>query len=74
MLIVRCCTSGTSDDIIKYLADSFEKVMKEPEVLKKMNDNAFKSEFLGPEASAALIKKKIEEYKVLLGELGLLKK
>ena len=64
----------TPDDVIKYLAESFEKVMKEPEVLKKMKDNAFKSEFLGPEASAALINKKIEEYKVLLGELGLLKK
>lgn len=65
---------GTPDDVIKYLAESFEKVMKEPEVLKKMKDSAFKSEFLGPEASAALINKKIEEYKVLLGELGLLKK
>jgi tripartite-type tricarboxylate transporter receptor subunit TctC len=64
---------GTPDDKIKYLADSFEKVMKEPEVLKKMKDNGFKSEFLGPEASAELINKKIEDYKILLGELGMLK-
>ncbi len=65
---------GTPDDRIKYLADSFEKVMKEPAVLQKMKENGFKSEFLGPEASTALIKKKMEEYKVLLGEMGMLKK
>lgn len=64
----------TPDANIKYLADSFEKVMKEPAVLQKMKENGFKSEFMGPEASAALIKKKIEEYKVLLGEMGMLKK
>ena len=65
---------GTPDDRIKYMAESFEKVMKEPGVLAKMRDNGFKSEFMGPEASAALIKKKMDDYKVLLGELGLLKK
>ena len=65
---------ATPDDRVKYIADSFDKLMKEPEILKKMNDNGFKSEFMGPEASAELIKKKIEEYKVLLGELGMLKK
>ena len=65
---------GTPDDRIKYLADSFEKVMKQPDVLQKMKENGFKSEFMGPEASAAFINKKIEEYKILLGELGMLKK
>lgn len=65
---------ATPDAQIKYLADSFEKVMKEPAVLKKMKENGFKSEFLGPEASAALIKQKIEKYTVLLGEMGMLKK
>jgi tripartite-type tricarboxylate transporter receptor subunit TctC len=65
---------GTPDDRIKYMADSFEKVMKQPDVLQKMKENGFKSEFMGPEASAAFILKKIEEYKVLLGELGMLKK
>jgi tripartite-type tricarboxylate transporter receptor subunit TctC len=64
----------TPDEQVKYLADAFEKVMKEPDVLKKMKENGFKSEFLGPEASAALIKDKVEKYKVLLDELGLLKK
>ena len=64
----------TPDDRITYLADAFEKVMKEPDVMQKMKENGFKSEFIGPEASAELIKKKVEEYKVLLGELGMLKK
>jgi len=65
---------GTPDDRIKYLADSFEKVMRKPDVLQKMKENGFKSEFLGPEASAVLISKKIDEYKALLDELGMLKK
>lgn len=65
---------GTPDDRIQYLADSFEKVMKQPDVLKKMKDNGFKSEFMGPEASAAFIDKKIKEYTELLGEMDMLKK
>lgn len=65
---------GTPDDHVKYLRDSFDKLMKEPEVLQKMNENGFKSEFFGPEASTSLIKKKIKDYKILLGELGMLKK
>ena len=65
---------ATPDDKVQYLADSFEKVMKEPDVMKKMKENGFKSEFIGPAASAELIKKKVEEYKILLGELGMLKK
>ena len=65
---------GTPDDRIKYLAETFEKIMKQPDVLQKMKENGFKSEFMGPEASAMLIDKKIKEYTELLGELGMLKK
>nr|WP_234981265.1 tripartite tricarboxylate transporter substrate binding protein [Desulfopila aestuarii] len=65
---------ATADETVKYLADAFEKVMKEPDVMQKMKENGFKSEFLGPDASAALIKQKVAEYTVLLGEMGLLKK
>ena len=65
---------GTPDDRIMYMADAFEKVMKQPDVLAKMKENGFKSEFYGPEASAVLIDKKIKEYTELLGELGMLKK
>jgi hypothetical protein len=39
-----------------------------------MDDNGFKTEFMGPEASLALVKKKIGEYETILKELGRLKK
>jgi len=65
---------GTPDNIIKYLADCFDKVMKDPEVKKKMDQNGFKTEFMGPEESLALVKKKTVEYETLLKELGRLKK
>jgi tripartite-type tricarboxylate transporter receptor subunit TctC len=64
---------GTPDDIIKYLADAFDKVMKDPEVKKKMDQNGFKTEFMGPEESLALVKKKMVEYEVIMKELGRLK-
>lgn len=65
---------GTPDDRIKYLADSFEELMKDPAMMQKMKENAFKSEFMGPEESATFIQKKMDDYETLLGELGLLKK
>lgn len=64
----------TPDEIVKKLADVFEKVMKDPEVQKKMDQNGFKTEYMGPEASLALVKKKIVEYEVIMKELGRLKK
>jgi tripartite-type tricarboxylate transporter receptor subunit TctC len=65
---------GTPDDVIKVLADAFDKVMKDPEVKKKMDQNGFKTEFMGPEASLALVKKKMVEYEVIMKELGRIKK
>jgi tripartite-type tricarboxylate transporter receptor subunit TctC len=65
---------GTPDEIVKILANAFEKVMKDPEVKKKMDQNAFKTEFIGPEASLALVKKKMVEYKEIMEELGRIKK
>lgn len=65
---------GTPDDVIKTLADAFDKVMKDPEVRKKMDQNAFKTEALGPEASLALVKKKTVEYEAIMKELGRIKK
>jgi len=64
---------GTPDDRIKYIADSFAKVMNEPEVQKKMYENGFKTEAIGPEDSVAFIKKKMVDYEGLLKELGKLK-
>jgi len=65
---------GTPDEIVKILADAFEKVMKDPEVKKKMDQNAFKTEFMGPEASLALVKKKMVEYEKIMKALGRIKK
>jgi tripartite-type tricarboxylate transporter receptor subunit TctC len=65
---------GTPDDVIKYLAAVFDKVMREPEVQKKMDLNGFKTEYLGPEASLDLVKKKTVEYETILKDLGRLKK
>lgn len=65
---------GTPDDVIKVLADAFEKVMKDPEVKKKMDQNGFKTEFMGPAESLALVKKKMVEYEQIMKDLGRIKK
>jgi tripartite-type tricarboxylate transporter receptor subunit TctC len=65
---------GTPDDIVNHLASVFEKVMKDPAVRQKMDENGFKTEFMGPQASLDLVKKKMVEYETLLKEMGRLKK
>jgi tripartite-type tricarboxylate transporter receptor subunit TctC len=65
---------GTPDEIVNHLAAVFEKVMKDPAVTKKMDENGFKTEFMGPQASLVLVKKKMVEYESLLKEMGRLKK
>ena len=65
---------GTPDDIVKKIAGIFDSVMKEPGVIKKMDENGFKIEKMGPEASTEFVKKKIAEYTVLVEEMGLKKK
>jgi tripartite-type tricarboxylate transporter receptor subunit TctC len=65
---------GTPDAIIKTLANAFDKTMKDPEVKKKMDQNGFKTEYMGPEESLALVKKKMVEYEAIMKELGRLKK
>jgi tripartite-type tricarboxylate transporter receptor subunit TctC len=65
---------GTPDEAVKVLADAFDKVMKDPDVKKKMDQNGFKTEFMGPEASLALVKKKMVEYEVIMKDLGRIKK
>ena len=65
---------GTPDSIIKHLANAFDKTMKDPEVKKKMDLNGFKTEYMGPEESLALVKKKMVEYEVIMKELGLISK
>lgn len=64
---------GTPDDIVKKLADVFDKVMKDPAVQKKMDENGFKTEYMGPEESEKLVKKKMVEYEAIMKELGRIK-
>lgn len=64
---------GTPDEIVKILAEAFDKTMKDPEVRKKMFDYGFKAEFLGPAESLALVKKKAAEYEVIMKELNRVK-
>jgi tripartite-type tricarboxylate transporter receptor subunit TctC len=49
-------------------------VMKDPEVQKKMDQQGFKTEYMGPEASLALVKKKTVEYEAIMKQLGRIKK
>ncbi len=65
---------GTPDDVVKYLAGVFDKVMRDPEVQKKMDQQGFKTEYMGPAASEALVKKKMVEYEAIMKELGRIKK
>ncbi len=65
---------GTPDEIVKVLAAAFDKVMKDPDVKKKMDQNAFKTEYMGPEESLALVKKKMVEYEKIMKDLGRIKK
>jgi tripartite-type tricarboxylate transporter receptor subunit TctC len=66
--------SATPDEIVKHLAGVFEKVMKDPGVQKKLDQNGFKTEYMGPEASLALVKKKMVEYEAIMRALGRIKK
>jgi tripartite-type tricarboxylate transporter receptor subunit TctC len=65
---------GTPDEVVKILANAFEAVHKDPDVKKKMDQNGFKTEFMGPEASLALVKKKMVEYEMIMKDLGRIKK
>lgn len=64
---------GTPDDRVAILAKAFDDTMRDPEVVKKMNENGFKIEYMGPEESLALVKKKMVEYKQIMTELGRIK-
>lgn len=65
---------GTPDDIVEKAAAIFEKVMQDPGVIKKMDENGFKIERMGPKASTELVKKRMVLYREMMLEMGLLKK
>ncbi len=61
---------GTPDDVVKKAAAIFEDVMNDPEVVKKMDENGFKIEKMGPEQSTAFVNSRIPLYKDLVKDLG----
>ncbi len=65
---------GTPDDIVEKAAAIYEKVMQDPGVIKKMDENGFKIERMGPKASTELVKKRMVLYREMMLEMGLLKK
>ncbi|MBE0605484.1 MAG: tripartite tricarboxylate transporter substrate binding protein [Deltaproteobacteria bacterium] len=65
---------GTPDDIVEKAAAIYEKVMQDPDVIKKMDENGFKIERMGPKASTELVKKRMVLYREMMLEMGLLKK
>jgi len=65
---------GTPDDIVEKAAAIYDKVMQDPDVIKKMDENGFKIERMGPKASTELVKKRMVLYKEMMLEMGLLKK
>jgi putative tricarboxylic transport membrane protein len=65
---------GTPDDIVEKAAAIYDKVMQDPGVIKKMDENGFKIERMGPKASTELVNKRIPLYKAMMTEMGLLKK
>jgi tripartite-type tricarboxylate transporter receptor subunit TctC len=65
---------GTPDDIVEKAAAIYDKVMQDPGVVKKMDENGFKIERMGPKAATELVKKRIPLYKEMMTEMGLLKK
>ncbi len=65
---------GTPPEVIKALEKAFDKVMHDPQVIKKMNEMAFDIEYIGAEESRKLVEQRTKYYKEMLEELGLLKK
>ena len=64
---------GTPDEIVKVLADAMTG-QEGPRGQKKVDQNGLKTEFMGPEDSLALVKKKMVEYEVIMKGLGRTKK
>lgn len=64
---------NTPDEVVRVLADAFEKVNRNPEFQKKMQQLAFDLEFMGPEDYEEFVQSRRTHYEKLLKDLGLLK-
>ena len=64
---------GTPDEIVKALADAFDKVNRNPEFVKKMHEMAFDLEFMGPEEYHKFVADRQAYYAKLLKDMGVIK-
>lgn len=62
---------NTPDNIVKTLADAFEKVNRNPEFAKKMAELAFDLEFMGPEEYTKFIQTRKAYYVDLLKDMDI---
>jgi tripartite-type tricarboxylate transporter receptor subunit TctC len=62
---------NTPDNIVKILADAFEKVNKNPEFAKKMAELAFDLEFMGPAEYTKFIQTRKAYYTDLLKDMDI---
>lgn len=62
---------NTPDNIVKTLADAFEKVNRNPEFAKKMAELAFDLEFMGPAEYTKFIQTRKAYYADLLKDMDI---
>lgn len=62
----------TPDSVVNTLADAFEEVNNDPEVVQQMKDLGFTIENMGPEEAEEFTQERLEENRQLLQELGLI--
>jgi putative tricarboxylic transport membrane protein len=68
-------SKDTSDEVVSFLASTFESIMKNSEDFKKFyTSNDMVPAFLGPEAFAQYLDTLILDNKVYLTEVGMIKK
>lgn len=65
---------GTPDEIVAILAEAFDKVNRNPEFQKKMEDLGYQMTYFGPKEYEELVREKKVYYTRLLDELGALAK
>lgn len=67
-----CVPEDTPDEIVQTLADAFETVNEDPEVVQAFEEQAFVLENYGPEEAEELTQERTEVYTDLLNRLGML--
>lgn len=61
---------GTADEIVNILAEAFDKVNRNPEFQKAMEELGYQLTYYGPEEYEALVQERAVYYRQLLEELG----